>query len=684
MRGYLKLLVPFVLLCSTVHANEEVDSLFSRIEETHDSARFAIYLELYNLLSDSNIDSAYLVVNRALQYAEKRNNQKQISVQKSKKAHLLEREGKIEEAQKEFQTAYEIAMEIGELYLATQSLMNAGVLYSDMGQYDIAAEYLFNTLKISEENEFHGIKASCLTNIGLVFANQEQWEMAIEYYQKSVAAHEQVNDKEGIALLHNNIGIIYYYMGLLDSVLVSFERSLKMYEELGDREGQTRPLFNIGEIYSIQENYDKALEYYNRSMAIEKELGMNRGYATSLVYIGEVYASLKEYEKALSYQIEGVRIMRYFNLITDLSAALHSLSNTYSEIERYDSAFVLFKESSVIKDSLNTIEKSKLAAELEAQYENEKKEQQIAYQNSRLKFRSRQITSLMLILVLLLILGSYILYTNKKSKEANTLLSVKNKLLAQRNTQITHSLTYAQFIQNTLFPNKQSFEEVFPESFIFFKPKDIVSGDFYWVYKTHDLSIIAVADCTGHGVPGAFMSMIGVTFLKEIIEVYHITQPDMILSTLREKVINSMHQKESQTSSRDGMEMAVCVINNYTRKLEYSGSFMPVILFSGEDMKTFKPNRIPISFHKQKKGSFTKQSVSYKKGDRLYLYSDGFSDQFGGPENKKYSRRRFTNLLKSIQELSMQEQLLSLGEELKTWQGKGEQIDDICVIGIRL
>lgn len=678
------LIFSLVLLCIPIFSAVKTDSLYSELKYANDSVKYTIYEELYSVLRNRHTDSAIFVVERAMEIATKNNNTDKIAQYSVSFGYLYEHKGEIEKAIDYFEQAYNLYLKIDDIENAATSLNNLGAMLNDAGRYNESSKNLFRALHLAEENGFEKLTATINNNIGLLFHFQNEWVKSIEYFQKSIKINRQLNNLNRMALLYNNIGIAYYYLDILDSVLISFERSLDIYIELDNKKGQTRPLFNIGEIYSEMGDFTKALEYYERSLKIEKEIGYLSGYATSLVYIGELYLNLGEYTKALKYQHEGIDLLKDFDLPHDLLDAYNALSETYKSIGVYDSAFHYQTIVISLKDSLFSLEKSKQISELETAYETEKKEQQIILQKAELKYRSKQTISLLAILLLTIGLTVYVIINNRKRKLTNQLLSQKNKLLSLRNKQITHSITYASFIQKAILPNKDQFKDLFTESFLFYKPKDIVSGDFFWVNKKEDEIILAVADCTGHGVPGAIMSIMGITFLQEITDNYGITQPDLILNKLREKIIERLQPKNSNFFARDGIELAICTINTKTKTIDYSGAYTPAILFTKEGSVDLKPNKMPIGFHRTRRSPFTKQTLHYSTGDKLYIYTDGYTDQFGGPAGKKYGPKQFRELLTDIQFLPLDDQFYSLLKGLKNWQGKIEQIDDVTVIGVQL
>jgi serine phosphatase RsbU (regulator of sigma subunit) len=271
--------------------------------------------------------------------------------------------------------------------------------------------------------------------------------------------------------------------------------------------------------------------------------------------------------------------------------------------------------------------------------------------------------------------------------------------LEAKNTNITDSINYAKNIQTALLPRHELLYEILPEHFILLKPKDIVSGDFYWFTYIENLSVIAAVDCTGHGVPGAFMSMLGSAFLNEIVNKEYITHPGVILRRLRKEVIRSLHQKGESGESKDGMDISLCVIDNENMKLQYAGANNHLYIVRKKDaiapgdyrtledgenvLYEVKADRMPISVS-YSMNNYKNHEIDFQKGDMIYLFSDGYADQFGGPLGKKFSYSSFRKLLLENSSAPLEVQQQKLEANLEEWKGDLGQVDDIMVLGIRL
>jgi len=273
-------------------------------------------------------------------------------------------------------------------------------------------------------------------------------------------------------------------------------------------------------------------------------------------------------------------------------------------------------------------------------------------------------------------------------QEANKTLEQKvierTKKITRQNKEINDSIQYAGRIQNALLPPKEEINKLLPSSFILNKPKDIVSGDYIWLTRKYNKVVLAVADCTGHGVPGAFMSVLGIAFLNEILSKAGNLSASEILNQLREKIIKSLHQTGNKTETRDGMEMALCIFDFQSDKLQFSGAFRPLYLIRNDDLQEITGDTMPIGIYDVEENSFTNKDLLLKKGDIVYLFTDGYVDQLGGENRKTFRTQNFRKLLMDIHRFSMHRQKLMLEETLEEWRGDVEQVDDILIVGIKI
>jgi serine phosphatase RsbU (regulator of sigma subunit) len=389
------------------------------------------------------------------------------------------------------------------------------------------------------------------------------------------------------------------------------------------------------------------------------------------------------------------------------------LDRQFAQISKQQGEISVQKQTIVVqqnavqvqKDTLEK-QKGKITVQLARIGEQLKK---ISEQDSKIKVQLEAIEKqklvlyfVLLALVLVSILGYYIYRGYKIKKEANIKLEEKNKTISMQKDEIEKqrdlaaaqrdqigyqkrhiedSIMYAKRIQTALIPSLELFSDKL-EHFVLYKPLAIVSGDFYWVSAQTNPQVIISADCTGHGVPGAFMSMLGVTLLNEIINGKHILIPDQIIENLRQGIIKSLKQVAEEDSIKDGMDIAVCVVDFDKNILWYAGANSPLYHVRGGELTHYRADKMPVAIH-YKMEPFTLHKIDLQKGDAFYIFSDGFADQFGGPKQKKFMSMQLRETLVAMADMPMLKQGERLNEIFKEWRGDGPQIDDVTLIGVR-
>jgi serine phosphatase RsbU (regulator of sigma subunit) len=266
----------------------------------------------------------------------------------------------------------------------------------------------------------------------------------------------------------------------------------------------------------------------------------------------------------------------------------------------------------------------------------------------------------------------------------NKFLRTQNKQIETQYKEIRQSITYAKRLQNAILPNKYRFSSIFKEHLIFYKPKDIVSGDFYWITEKNKKTYVVTADCTGHGVPGGFLSMLGISFLNQIVTKNAEIHPHEILNKLAILFSETINNHED-TGSRDSMDISICLINHSTNEIEYSGAYTPIYVIRNQALHELHVDKISLQkdFHTENT-SFTNRTFQLQENDRIFMFSDGYYDQFGGEKHKRFSKRNFKTLLTSSSNKTMAEQKIIFDETFELWRGENEQIDDILILGIEI
>ncbi len=609
-------------------------------------------------------------------------------------------QGNYEKALEYHSKSLAISEELGDKKRISSTLNNIGLVFYRQGNYEKALEYYSKSLAINEEQGDKKRISNTLNNIGLIYKNQDNYEKALEYYSKSLEISEEQGDKKRISTTLNNIGLIYNNLCNYEKALEFYLKSLFIRKKLANKKGMADSFSNIGTIYHSQGNYEKALEYYSKSLEISEKIGDKYGIGDSYNNIGLISNEQGNYEKALDYLIKSKNIMQEINTIANLDETSKSLSEVYKKLGKYKQALEMHELYMETKDSLAKIdaEEELYRFEVDKEYQLKKQVDSIKHadeiliqqaenltKEEQLKSEKQRRTGLIIIFGLVLLSLGFVFVQLKNTRAQKLIIEKQHLNLNQSHKEITDSINYAKRIQDALMTSTVYMKDVIPKSFIFFVPKDVVSGDFYWVYKNPKGQIFFTAvDCTGHGIPGAFMSMIGNSFLNEIIIENKIEDTGQILNKMREQIIKSLDQKAAQANNKDGMDMALCKYDPKKKTVQYSGAYNPLIHISGKEINHIKGDNQPIALHTGKKLPFTSHEIEVKKGDMLYIYSDGFADQFGGERGKKYMSGKFKKFLLSISDKPIDQQETLIKEEFANWMGENEQIDDVCVMGVRV
>jgi serine phosphatase RsbU (regulator of sigma subunit)/Tfp pilus assembly protein PilF len=642
-----------------------------------------------------------------------------------------------------YQKVLEMAESTQDSFTSARCFGNIGEVNWYMGNFDKSVEYYLKQLKFSElKNDQVGMMM-CYNNLGALFSAQLDYDKSIFYFEKALKIIEFLGDKRSILACTNNIGIIYYEKGDTETALKYYKKALAISEEVGDKVGASYSLNSIGIVYSGKHDFTKAIEYFLKLLTISKEIGDKNGTSMALGNLAGAHIALADsFKNDQNLKREHLnKAIEYGSLAFTISNEINALPAVYSNAKEL---FKAHKASGNIlkaieyaeimistKDSLFRYEKTKAIADMQTKYQTEKKQQEIEKQQLRIDKqdvemrrqrlqRNFSITgALLLALLVLVVYRGY-----KQKKESNYIITEKNALLEQANEEIaaqrdlvveqkehieiiheelTSSIRYARRIQGAVLPSTEQMNELLGDHFVLFKPKDIVSGDFYWATRVKQWLVFCVADCTGHGVPGAFMSMLGVSFLNEIVHKEHVTTASQVLNYLRDSVIAALKQHGESSEQKDGMDMGLCVIDSKTLQMQYSGGYNPCwvipnsehtgsrIISPKTDENTstenpviqLKPDKMPIAIHKHME-PYANHVLQLYPGDRVYLMSDGFQDQFGGISGKKFMVKNLRELVVANANLPMSEQQSALDNALENWMGCTEQVDDITIMGVKV
>jgi tetratricopeptide (TPR) repeat protein len=587
---------------------------------------------------------------------------------------------------------------------------NIGMVYWNQGKYEKALEYFLVSLKIDEDLGNQKGMASSFNNIGLIYWSQNNFDKALDNFMQVMTIYSQLGDKKGMAGAYSNIGGVNYYKGKADIAVMFFKKALDLYERINYKPGMSTTLVNISDVLIEQKKYEEALKYSFRSLEIEKEIGNKSQMCYTYISIAKNYSQRNQYAKAIENFNLAIDLAKEINALKQLSEAYKNMSELYKQMNNYKEALEYHQKHTAIKDSILNKESSGQIAEMDAKYNNDKKNKEIqllkkekeiqSITQAAEKSKSLFIRNTLIGGCLVVILIALLLYNrNQVRRKANIDLALKNQSINEqkekiehqnfelglKNKEITDSIKYAKRLQEAILPPAALVKKLLPESFILYKPKDIVSGDFYFVEEWGGKTFVAAVDCTGHGVPGAFMSIVGYNLLNQALNVYGLTKPFLILNDLNKNISKMLHQTEEESAVKDGMDISLIGLDFSKKIVEYSGAFNPLWIVREGLLIELKADKFPVgAFVGETIKSFAHQEFQLKSGDMLYLFTDGYADQFGGSAGKKFKYKNFQSLLINNSNKEVGEQHKIMDDAFEQWRGNLEQVDDILLIGIKI
>jgi tetratricopeptide (TPR) repeat protein len=628
------------------------------------------------------------------------------------------RNGQVDSATTIFQQALQLSKKIkwrkGEA-LAYGTLATCKSIQSD---YPGAIEYYYNALAIHEElNNLDGV-AVMYAGLGVLYKNTNDLEKALELHNKALEIDLKRGDTARTSLHYGNIGVVYKHLQDFDKALEYYGKALEIDTKNNNIDGQSRHLGNIGVIHKNLENYEEAITYYFKALEISEQQNDLEGILIKSQNLGNLYILLGKYAEAEKYIQRALDLSNQLGSLNGLYSGYSKQTTLYEHMGRDKEALKSLRLAMAYKDSIFNEENKKEILRQEVNFEFEKKqaieqaehEKELAVAASEQK-RQQLFLVFLAVILLAVIIISFIIYKSLKNSNKQKQLIEQQKfeveqqkiIVDNKNKEITDSIIYARRIQQAILPPKEVLSKNLENGFILYKPKDVVSGDFYWM-ESSDINtngalekaiFLAAADCTGHGVPGAMVSVVCNNALNRAVREFKLTNPAEILDKVRLLVIETFEKSEEEVN--DGMDIALCSLtfqipsaelneSETVATLQYAGANNALYMVKTNDKEKLieiKPNKQPIG-KVDNPEPFTQHTIKLQKGDTIYMFTDGFADQFGGKKGKKLMYKPFKNLLLSIQDKTMNEQKAMLGQYFEDWKGNLEQVDDVCVIGVRI
>ena len=590
----------------------------------------------------------------------------------------------------------EFAKKIPERKWLGYAYNTLGVIYGDQGDLQAAISTCLKALKIAEDRNSKTDIIACKNNLGYIYIQAQDYEHAEEHLLESIQLCKELGNRQRLGEAYIN------YAGLLRETKRRAE-SIEIYKEAHEISIEfDQPYMasvcetDIAATYDLMNEDSLAHIWYEKALKSATELEDIHGIGTITNNLGIYENKIGNHKKALDYCRQARLITEPLNIWATYYYTCYCLKDAFEGLGQYDSALYYYKISEDLEDSLLNEENLVEVTKMEMNFDFEKKElaDSLANVQKDLEYEAQiqkeEKDKLLLFggLGVALLIGGVIFFRLRESNRQKEIIKKQKQevdeayeQLEEKNTEILDSITYAKRIQAAILPPLRIVKEYLKSSFILYKPKDVVAGDFYWLEHKDDMVLFAAADCTGHGVPGSMISVICNNALNRSVREHSLTDPGEILDKTRELVIQEFEKSDEEV--KDGMDIALCTLSGTT--LQFAGAHNPlwIIRKGSNEVEEIKANKQPIGKYPDPT-PYQSHSIQLQPGDSFYIFSDGFADQFGGEKGKKFKAANFKKLLLEIQSKSMDEQLKILDKTFEDWRGSLEQLDDVCIIGVRV
>lgn len=627
-------------------------------------------------------------------------------------AYTLENQESYASALEQYKKELAIREELGDVYKTAVCLNKIGEIYNAQDNLDASLEYYYKALKLTDEVNSKEELLTIYNNIGIAYDRQANFSKSLEYYNKVLELSTTLRDTNAMGISYSNIGTVYAEQGKNKEAFNYFFKFLKFAQLTGNKKNVAIAYLNISNIFDTEGNFKKSFEMQFNAMKIFEELGNRAELALIKANIASTYIALVKNTENKNERLAGLKEARkYLNEALELYQKIRQLEGIgqvyrdLADVEELAGNFEVslknYRSYIQFRDSIMKLEDNEKRIRAEMNYEFDQKEnlnkleqeekQAIAKEESE---RQKQIRNLFIVaFIFMVVLAILIFRSNRHKQKANKIILNQKRevekqkiLVEEKQSQIISSINYAKRIQESILIAEEEMTANLPNLFITYIPKDIVSGDFYWYSKQGNDSFIVVADCTGHGVPGAFLSMVGSTLLNEIIIHKKIHDPALIINALATSLAGTLANKEKDELNTDGMDISICRINHKTKKLSFVGANQSIYIVDHKEAREIKPQISSINgiFAVDKTKKIAAFELILNENEMIYLTTDGYSDQIGGQNNKKFLSSRFEKLLAHIYSLSIDKQQYVLEETFEDWKGESKQIDDVLVIGFKI
>jgi serine phosphatase RsbU (regulator of sigma subunit) len=587
--------------------------------------------------------------------------------------------------------------------LTLRTLTEVGVFHRNRGRTGTALGLFLEALQQAEKAGNLARQGDLLHKIGVTYLLVRDYTQALHYAKKEQPIWFSLKNTKDLGSSYNLEGISLIYLKRPQEAFEPLQKALDIANQNDDLDLRYKSYTNIGDAFLKLNQLDTALALIRKSYEIGEKLNDMYAINTNLLKIGEVYAARGNLNEAIGTLKQGISLAEALRSPALMRNGYEALTGAYAARQDWENAYKFQALAKIMNDSLSNMTKAQEIANLHHFYDRKRQQQELSLIQEQIKNDKLYNYFLSAIIFFLVILSAFFWYSFKNNQKANISLKKQNEeikliyqqmsaqagIIEETNTKITESINYAKRIQDAIQINTTDILEKFPQHFILNKPRDIVSGDCYWFGQHQQTYYVAVVDCTGHGIAGAFMTILCISLLNDLFNQFKNKKeaftPADLLSELHLRLIEQLHQK--QTNIADGMDMALCAINTQNQNFTYAGEKMPLLYIESQQAKWkyIKADVFPIGgIHKNDRREYQNHSFGYAKGDKFYLASDGYQDQFGGKNDRKFMKKRFHELLYEIHPLPFEKQLDKLEETHLKWKGKNAQTDDIIVLGMQI
>lgn len=744
----LKILFQAILIFShiAIFANTK-DSLRQEILNAPEHAKAKLYNEYAVTFQNANWDSSLIMTKTALYYSKLYENRKEAARAYSLIGKALIYRGSFDMAESYLDSA-KILISGNQPDIQLELLLNRGIIQEYHGTFDIALESYQRALSVAESINKPRAISKAHNSLGIVNKELGNYSDAEKHFIKALQIAENKKDINNQSFIHNNLGTIYDLMNDEQKAIAHYEKALTLNTQLGNTIAVAYTEHNMAIIFKKLNQFSKAKTYFNKSLQTSIKLSDKVAETYNLHYLASIYLDENNIKTALKMATGSLEIAISNKLNKATYQNYKLLSKIHKNLNNIPLAFQYFEKYAQLKDSIFSTESQKRIEDLQNAYQKDRmqkklnlleKEQRLNHlkiEKSEAIIQSRNIILIIIsaTLMVMLIFG-IILYRQIQAKiEANRLLNTKNEEINQQNEEIrtqrdqleilnktleiqkeeiqsqnknlenqknlattqrdkiitqnqslTDNIAYASRIQKALLPFDEQFKNAFAEWFILNRPQTIVGGDFYWVHKTKSQVILSVVDCTGHGVTGGFISILGIALLNDIVVRQNITSPDKILNELRKQIITLLHQDSEDTDNQDGMDISIICFDRDKKTYQFAGANQRIYIVNNQtkQLTELVGNKMPISIYKDELNQFTSIEGAFTSHDIFYLFTDGFPDQFGGRTDRKFLYKNFKKLLIEHCAHPLDYQHEQIVTTFYEWKGMADQIDDVLIVGVK-